>query len=229
MRRIISCLFLYAIIIWHFCLIPAHAISAGIIMEPLSEDEKASFIEALHLELITNDDRKPGIQCFDVNRDGTVAIATGSGNQCTIYVYDSQGTFQYGYRFRCDGDYGVTFYEDMLSVFFLRGDTFAFFNSTGQCVDVQKVMNRQQNHDYIKGILNRTFKETSGKMYSLERDIELGETYSRLVVTDADGDSVLLYDVGHRHGIAQIIELILIILFVAFGIKGCLKKRSFRC
>ena len=114
MRKVISCLLICMILVCGVCLIPANATSLGIATDSLSEAEKASFVDKLSLELISNDENKSGIQCFDVSDDGTVAIATGSGNHCAVYVYDSQGTFQYGYRFSCDGDYGVVFCVNVL-------------------------------------------------------------------------------------------------------------------
>lgn len=229
MRRAVSCLFICMILVCGVCLIPVNAASLGIVTEPLSEEEKASFVDNLGLELISNDENKSGIQCFDVNEDGTVAIATGSGNNCAVCVYDSQGTFQYGYRFCCDGDYGVVFRENMLSIFFLRGDMFAFLDSSGACIEVQKVTNPEQNYVYFKEILDRTVKEVAGRTYMLERDLDLWDSYSRLVITDEQGETTLLYDAGSDHIVAQIIGIVLVILFFAFVITGLIKKRSRDC
>lgn len=226
MRRVISCLLICMILVCGVCLIPVNAASLGIVTEPLSEAEKASFVDNLGLELISNDENKSGIQCFDVNEDGTVAIATGSGNHCAVYVYDSQGTFQYGYRFSCDGDYGVVFCENMLSIFFLRGDTFAFFDSSGTCLDVQRVTNPEQNHVYFKEILNRTVKEVAGRTYTLERDLDLWDSYSRLVITDEQGETTLLYDAGSDHIVVQIVGIVAVVLFFAAIIIGLIKKRK---
>ena len=226
MRRVISCLLICMILVCRVCLIPANAASLGIVTESLSEAEKASFVDKLSLEAISNDENKSGVQCFDVSDDGTVAIATGSGNHCAVYVYDSQGTFQYGYRFSCDGDYGVVFCENMLSIFFLRGDTFAFFDSSGACIDVQKVTNPEQNPVYFKEILNRTEKKVAGRTYTLERDLNLGDSYSRLVMTDEQGEITLQYDAGADHIVAQIIGIVAVILFFAFVITGLIKKRK---
>lgn len=229
MRRAVSCLLICMILACGVCLIPVNAASLGIVTESLSEEEKAAFADKLSLEQILNDENKSGIQCFDVNEDGTVAIATGSGNHCAVYVYDSQGTFQYGYRFSCDGDYGVVFCENVLSLFFLRGDTFAFFDASGRCIDAQKVTNPEQNHVYFKEILNRTVKEVAGRIYALERDLNLGDSYSRLVVSDEQGETTLIYDAGSDHIVAQIIGVVLVILFFTVVITGLIKKRSMDC
>ena len=226
MRRVISCLLICMLLVCGVCLLPANATSLGIATDSLSEAEKASFVDKLSLELISNDENKSGIQCFDVNEDGTVAIATGSGNHCAVYVYDSQGTFQYGYRFSCDGDYGVVFRENMLSIFFLRGDMFAFLDSSGACIEVQKVTNPEQNYVYFKEILDRTVKEVAGRTYMLERDLDLWDSYSRLVITDEQGEITLLYDAGADHIVVQIVGIVAVVLFFAAIIIGLIKKRK---
>lgn len=104
------------------------------------------------------------INCFDVNEDGWFAI--GYGNN-TIQIYDSQGNFQYGYRFDNEGTYGITLNENNIVIYLARGN-FAFeIDPTGKCIRAEE----KYSSKYINEALDRTSKQIGNVTYSLERDI----------------------------------------------------------
>lgn len=191
---------------------------------PLSEEDRNSLLDKTNVQSVRTVQNKPAIQCFDVKSDGTVAIGTGSGSNCMVCVYDPSGVFQYGLRFCSDGDYGVLFQDDAIGIFFLRGNTIMLFDSSGVCVDIQKVCNPNRGHKEIKEILNRTSKEVAGKQYVLERDFNLGDSYSRLVILNGAGERTVLYDVTIEQNVGQILRVAAVICFFVAVAWGCMKK-----
>lgn len=225
MRRI--CLILFTCILFVYGVCPISTASTSMTFHSLSEKEKNEIVEGINLQNVQNDSKKESIQCFDVSENGMVAIGIGSdyGNSKTIYVYDTSGIFQYGFQFDCDGDYAIIFQGNLLSIYFLRGNVFAVYDATGTCVDVQKVEDSSQNYALAKEILNRTTKSVAGNEYMLERDMSIGNSYSRLVVTDEYGSKVVFYDVTQNHNIGQIAIVTVIVLFFSCVMLGYRKKQ----
>lgn len=198
-----------------------HATSHNIESNPISTEEKAKIISNANPELIQTDSTKTGIKCFDVSDSGEIAIGIGGGSNCMIYVYDASGVFQYGYRLRIDGAFGLVYVDDLLGIYSLRGNTIIFCNHTGACVDVHTLSGTGSQ---TKAILNRISKDVGGKKYVLERDMNIGDSYSRLVQIDEDGNRTVLYDVTSDHKTGQILGISAAIGFFAIVVLGCIKK-----
>ena len=224
MRKISLALLVCTLLFYGSCTNIARATSLGIASYSLSDEEKEAIINKANMQVIQTDNTKMGIQCFDVKQDGTVAIGIGTGSDCMIYVYDPSGVFQYGYHFRSDGDYGIVFQDDMIGIFFIRGNTISFYNSSGICVDVQKVSNPSQDHAHLKKILTRTEKVVAQKRYVLERDFDIGDSYSRFVVFDEYGERTVLYDTTNEQKAVQVLSVCVISCFFAAVGWGCIKK-----
>lgn len=221
MRKVRLLLLVCILFVCGVGLITVNATTIGLQTYSLPEEEKTEFIEGLDIERLDNDDQKSAILSFDVRDDGTVAIAIGGG---IIYVYDQSGEFQYGFRIDSNGDFGIEFQNEMLAIVFIRGEFVALFDSTAECVDVQRASNLNQHLPRILEILDRTVKEVAGKSYVLERDIEVGAGYSRFVKIDEHGERTVLYDVTTNHKISQVLLIVSIIGVFSFGIWGCIKK-----
>ena len=67
-----------------------------------SDEEKTAIMDTINLKVCTEEYFASGIQCFDVRDDGVYALAFGEGSNSRISVYDSDGSFQYGYKFVTD-------------------------------------------------------------------------------------------------------------------------------
>lgn len=202
----------------------ANATTLGFRTQSLSPAEKTDAIEDINLELVFDSSNKAGIQCFDVSSNGSVALAFQEDSKGWIYVYNADGTFQYGFTFAANGDYGVEFYQDFLALYFLRGNRIAIYDSSGTCIDILDEIPPNQNIGRTKEILNRSQKESSGKQYILERDVALGDSYSRCVVIDQQGVQTVIYDISTKHRAGQIVRLISILCFFAFGSWAAIRK-----
>lgn len=117
---------LFILSLFIFCANTAQATALDIEYRSLTEDEKSALIDTADAQVIQTDDNKIGIQCFDVNPNGAIAIGMGSGSNCMIYVYDSSAVFQYGYRFCSDGDWGIVWRGDLIGIFFFVATHFCF-------------------------------------------------------------------------------------------------------
>lgn len=130
------------------------------------------------------------IKCFDVNEDGIFAI--GYSNN-TIHLYDAYGSFQYGYRFKTDGTYGIALKGNNIVIFLGRSNIAVEIDPSGKCVDAEEVY---FSKEIVANVINRTYKQIDNTSYYLERDIGIfNGDYARLVKVDENGNRNILYDV----------------------------------
>ena len=194
----------------------------------IDEADKTAVISKTNMQPIETDSIRGRIECFDVSQDGDVAIGIDNTSSSVIYVYDATGVFQYGFSFNVDGDYGIVYCDNLLGIYFLRGDTIMFCDDSGTCLDVRTLSSDENGYMQAKEILNRVSKDIGGKRYILERDINIGDSYSRLVVIDEHGNRTTLYDVMPEHSIGRILALSVGIGFFSFVAWGCMNKAKTR-
>ena len=188
----------------------------------LSDEERDAFLQRVRWETIDTERRNTPICCFDVASDGTIALATSEG---VIYVYDKQGSFLFGCSFYPDGVFGIEFDEDELVLHFLRGNTTLLIDDSGDCIDIQKADDPIQHTLHIKEIHSQTFLEIGNTKYFLEREIDIGDSYSRFVITE-NGKRMVHYDVTSNHIAKQVMLVATPICFFAFVIYGLAKKQN---
>ena len=214
--------FLFAICILLSSAIPAFATDQQIISAParaFSEEEKNAAVKHLGLRVIDNDNHKTGICAFAVSETGKVAVVTKHGR---IYVYDADGVFQYGFLFNLQSACGIAFSGENVAIYFARGDYIATYDASGNCVSMKEL--KYPNYNSIKKFLHRTRIHRLDKWYSLERELNFSDTYARLVITDADGNRNVIYDISWQHNIETVLMLLGIIGFFAFAIWITLKN-----
>lgn len=227
MRKRLFSLVVIIVFFLEICAFPVHASILGLNTYDLPEEEKTVIIQKTNLEVLQEDINKDGIRYFDVNENGSYALAMGTGSNCRVYVYDSNGVFLYGYRFYCDGDYAIGFHEDDIAIYFLRGNTISLYDADGTCTSVQKVSDTDWSYAYISEMLNQTTKNIAGRRYVMERDMEISNSYSRFVSISQSGERTVLYDVSSEHALGQGVFLLAVGGFFLFVIVGvCRKQKS---
>ena len=77
----------------------------------------------------------------------------------------------------------------------------------------------------MKELLNRTCKDVGEKTYLLERNANIGNSFSRFVLEEY-GERTVLYDVSKEHNIRQILILASPICFFTFVIFGISKRNK---
>ena len=130
-----------------------------------------------------------------------------------VYVYDENGSFQYGYRFKANGVYRVAFAGENVAIYFIRGDSFVVYDPAGNCLIEKELL--YPNTKQISQFIDRTIIQRAGKTYSMERDVELSNNFARLVVTDSDGNRNIVYDISAQHSFFAILEFLGAIGFLA--------------
>ena len=191
---------------------------------PIDDKVKAEVISKANIQPIETANIKNGIKCFDVSDSGEVAIGVDWASNSAIYVYDSSGVFQYGFSFYVDGDYGIAYCDNLLGIYCIRGDTIMLCDDSGTCLDVRTLSSDIHGYIQVKEILNRSSKDIGSKKYVLERDLEIGDSYSRLVRIDEQGNRTVLYDATSEHNIGQILGITAMICFFLVVVWGCIKK-----
>ena len=212
------------VFIMTLCASPARAAVQGLDTHELSEEEKTAVIQNTNLKVLENDSYQSGIKSFDVDTDGSYALAMGEGSNCCVYVYDPQGVFRYGFGFSCDGAYAVRFHGDALALFFLRGNTVSVYDASATCVNAYRVTDSSMNDSRVRKLLDRIAMVADGKQYLLERDMEIGNSYSRLVCVSESGGKTVLYDISSQHSLGQGGLLIAALGFVLVVIVGMCRK-----
>lgn len=214
---------------WLFCVmlsINVHATISTLNTYPPAEEEQLSVIESTNLTKVTDDSYKAGLQRFDVDEEGNYVLGFSSGSNNWAYVYDKDGSFLYGFRYTTTGTHGIELCEDGLIIFHLRGSIAMTYDNMGVCIDVQKVIaNTKESNMQIHNFLHKVSEEVAKKTYQMERDVNIGSSYSRFVVIDEYGEETILYSDTTNHSI-EIIGIVLGLAFLGFIITGSVIKNK---
>lgn len=207
----------------------AFATSTQITTETLSEEKKEYVIEAININLFTQEPSKQAIWCFDVNENGLIAIGGKKANDDKIVcIYTSDGVFQYGYTFEDSGTFGVELSENILTIYFVRGDTAVSVNPEGEVEDVVVIPMTSKNNSRWKDSVFSSEKEALGKTYTLKNDMgffnNFTHNYSQLVITDNNGTETILYDVNSIQYVKYAFGTCVTFGLVIFGFVYMIKK-----
>lgn len=201
-RRIISVLVLCLSIFG--ASLRVHAMNSGFSTVEPTEKFKRSIAENIELSLVSEDDQKEGITCFNISNDGMIALgikgSSGDSDHRKIYIYDSAGKFQYGYKFKCRQRFGVQWDNKNIIIYLVLSDAAILIDNQGNILEVKKIENTMENDAYWRKcvfIRKRTVDDTE---YTVENNMGIlnlvAVSYSQLTVTDADGNKTVIYDMN---------------------------------
>lgn len=180
-----------------------NALNTGFSTESLSEDLVDKFLVNVNITLVADEPQKRAVECFDVSKDGRIAIGCGDSEIKTVSIYTSEGCFQYGYRFKCSGIFGVELHENMLIVYFVRSDVALAVSPEGKVLDVVKIQDTIENNSYWNRSVFAKTREVGDYEYVLRNDMGIlnsfASSYSQLVVIDTSGVERIIYDVNTTH------------------------------
>lgn len=162
---------------------------------PLPEERKTKLVNFADLEVVLNDEYKYLLTRFDVDEEGNYALGfESSGERGFVYVYNQNNDFLYGLSFNTNGAYGIELCEEGLNIFFNREAVILTYDRNGVCIDAQKLLTKTSDYyTLIDNYLRKTSETVDGRQYSMQRDVNIGSSYSRFVVTDANGVETILY------------------------------------
>lgn len=204
--------------------VPVCATSIGLSPSDLTDQEKESIAKSIALQPLQGTRSLGAIACFDANKEGKYALGFQSATSAAICVYDSNNTYLYGFQFSCDGKYGIEFYKEYIAIYFTRGEIIALYDPDGACVNVYTSNVVPEERTYWEQVLHRNKKSFGEKVYTLERDLGIGDQYSRLVVTNTLGEATVLYDATGDHIVRQVLLIVLIVGFLSLCIWGIYQK-----
>ena len=196
------------------------AMNTGFTTEEMTPEEQERFLSNVDLSLIIKEPKKRAIKRFDVNDDGLIAIGSEDSMGKFISVYTSDGTFQYGYRFDCSGDFGVEWDDDNIIIYFVRSDVAALYDDKGENIELREIQNTIDNNSYWNHVVYSNQRTVNGCQYTLRNDMGLfnfiASSYSQLVKTDADGSVSIIYDVNTEYTITVVMVFTAVVLFIIF-------------
>ena len=207
-----------------------YATDSGFFTEQLNDKDIEIVLKSLKLSTLVEEPERQAIKCFDVDKNGNIAIGFGDTIEKTVCIYDNDAVFQYGYTFKTTGDFGVEFCGGNLNLYLVRSDIFISINLLGEVERIVKITNSQHNNSYWNNCVFAA-RKTVGEVDYLVRN-EMGalnffaSSYSQLVIVSSNGEERVLYDVNSEQMIETVVTLLFVSVLVLFAI--CLIAREFR-
>ena len=219
-RRLLFCLLLICVF-FAFCRTEVNANDTGFSTDPLSEKSQKEFFNNLQFAKLKEEPTKEAIRCFDVNKNGYIAVGCHVFNSATISVYDSYGTFIYGFSFKEYGDFGVLFSDECLNICFVRGDLVLTVNSEGELIEMAEIRNTDENRHYWTNSVFVNRRSNNDTEYLLKNNkgfFNLFSTkYTQLEVKTSDGEKTVIYDVNSKQLFFDILVFVVVIGMIAIA------------
>ena len=124
------------------------AVNTGFSTESMPENEMSSFLKNTIVSILNTEPERKPIDCFDINENGVIAIGSSDFENKTICIYSNNGQFLFGYRFKCNGEFGVEFAKNDLVIYFVRSNVAMAVNHMGEVVEIQEIQNTPENNSY---------------------------------------------------------------------------------
>lgn len=190
--------------------------------DELTDETKFTFLNNINFIRINAEPQKRKIECFDVGNNN-VAVGFSESDNKTVCIYNTQGEFQYGYRFKTNGEFAVGWDEYNLTICFVRSDILIKVNSYGDIIDVIKIQDTTENNMLWNEMLYSTEKTMNGSKYILDNKIDFfSSSYSHLIVIDEYGNESVIYT-ADSYQIAEKTVAIFAVLLLAFLIISRIK------
>ena len=184
--------------------------------------------------------RNNAISSFDVDENGIIAIYFHSDEDDSIDVYDSDGTFLYGFSFVSHrGGAKVFWYNSLIHIYDNVNDI-TVVDSNGNVVTAYLLVDEWKNKQRAREFFDEfnTEKHINDRTYSLTNDSNeffdfIMNEYEKLVVTDSNSNEVVIYDNnGYVHlmfvftRLLPILGIFLVHVFIAVKIVKHVKNAS---
>lgn len=198
--------------------ITVFAMNTGFSTTELSPEFCESFQNNINLEITMQEPNGDGISCFDISDSEMIALGRDTSLGKYVYIYDSNGIFQYGYSFYDYGRFRVEWDNENIIIHFVRSDLAALIDENGKIIELKKIENTNENNSYWRQ-LNSPERVVNNNKYTLKCDMGLlnfvALSYSQVVKTDSNGDVTMMYDANTAYLIQTIMALIGIVSFIS--------------
>lgn len=198
------------------------AANMGFSTEALPEDDRATVIKNLNISTLEDEPKRRGIECFDVGESGIIAIGCNTSNNKTVCIYTSDGKFQYGYSFECDGSFGIEIDRNKLLIYLVRSDIAIAVNPKGEVENISKIQNTSENNSYWNNVVFSNRRKVGDMEYALKNTEGIfsvfASSYSQLSVTDVKGEQSVIYDVSSVQFSNMVVAVICVFLFICLAV-----------
>lgn len=222
LKRIYLLLSFVFLIVFSTNAIEVNAMNTGFSTEELSEEAKTTFVASINVSPLSAEPEKRGVLCFDVNKQGMIAVGQKGSQGEEICVYTSQGEFLYGYAFNCTQSFGVEWDEQHINIYFIRSDVIISLDSDGNILDIKTVQDTIDNNSYRNTLLYSTTRTVGNTTYLIRNDMGIlnwiASSFSQIVTIDATGTESIIYDVNSMQLTKMIVTISLICVFVFVAI-----------
>lgn len=183
-----------------FGVVEVLAMNTGFSTELLPEDDMNTLLKNVNISILADEPPKKTIECFAVNEDGVIAIGYSSSENKVVCIYTSDGVFQYGYSFKCSGNFGIELDKSVLNIYLVRSDIAIAVNSVGEVESILKIQNTSENNSYWNDCVFSTRRKIGDTEYFLKNDMGIlnvfASSYSQLIITNKYGEESIIYDVN---------------------------------
>ena len=220
MKLRISYLFLlFALLFGLFTnVIEVNAMKTGFLTEELSDEVKNTFLSNVNISPLTVEPVHRGILCFDVNKQGMIAVGQKGAYSKEICIYSADGTFLYGYSFDCSQSFAVEWGYDSINIFFVRSDIIVSLDSDGCILDIKKVPDTLENDTYRRDLLYSTIRTIGDTTYLIKNNLGIfnwiATSYSQIAIIDINGTEQIIYDVSPNQFSNIIIAIGIVCMFI---------------
>ena len=203
--------------------------SAAFVQETLPPREEKTVRQNSTFTKLDEEPDKDMINCFDVNKDGMIAVGTSSRTK-RVVIYNSNNEFVTGYEFDDPGSFGVEWFYDELCIYSVRSGLIYSLNDDGSVDSINKIANEYYNDMYWQEHVESPARMVGRTKYELRKPIGplsiFSSSYSQIVKINRDGDEEILYDVSSDYFVFTLILFIGALLLVSVVV--FLMIRSFR-
>ncbi len=202
--------------------IKVNAMNTDFTTENLTQEEQHTFISNISISLLTSEPEKKGILCFDVNEQGMIAIAQKGAYSKEVCIYSANGTFLYGYTFKCSQNCAVEWDNERINIYFVRSDVIISLDTEGNVLDIKKVQDTINNNTHRNDLLYSTSQTVGDTTYLIRNDMGIfnwvASSYSQIITIDSAGVECVIYDINSNQFSNMTKSFVSILIFVSIAI-----------
>lgn len=201
------------------------AMNTGLETE-IAPEEKFEEMQA-DIKFITEEPKKESFSCFAVNEEGRIAIAFRKMHgTIKVRVYDKNGNFQYGYNTDFEQGVDIEWDGNNLLLYLARSSYAISINEKGEVQEVRCILNTIENNSYIYNLSRSKYNIDTEKYVArgpLGAISTLTESYSQIIVTDAQGEENTIYNASQNWLLRALIVLLVVIAIIVTVIIGLIR------
>lgn len=181
----------------------AYAMTTGFATDEMPLEEQKVFLSNCSIDLIDSDDRTDSFTCFDVDERGFIALGIDNSTSKKIYIYNSEGEFQYGYSFENSGTFSMEWDNENIIIYFTRSGVAALVDKKARIIELRMISESLENYDYRTYVVFATKRTVGNIEYEMKNDpgiiYGLSPSYSQLIKLDQQGNMDIIYDCSSFH------------------------------